>query len=199
MIETTEARFHALRRDVPSRPSDAGVLAMGLALTLLIGAEWAFGGRAGAVLAACRGIVLVTLLVLVAEPSVRAGPRVPDVMGIVLATSGLTIDQIAAASRYAPQLNEVGTGPGLHLVSALLTGAAAVVLGARVMGHAEKRSVGVVVACLGVTSLIIAGAGLHAPWDRRWYLALLVVHAMAGFAVVTALLASAPEGRTKGG
>ena len=122
MIETMEARFQAFRRDVPSRPANAGVIAMGLVLTLLVGAEWALGGQAGAVLAACRGIVLVTLLVLVAEPSVRAGPRVPDVMGIVLATSGLTVDQIAAASRYAPQLNEVGTGPGLHLVSALPDG-----------------------------------------------------------------------------
>lgn len=160
---------------------DGGVMGLGAALTVLALADVATTGRIAGVVAACRGIVLITVLVLVALPTAHRGVRAPDLVATTLAAAGLAVDQTAAASRYAPQLVGSTDMRGLHLVAAMLVGSAAVIIGVRV-----RHAVGVAVGILGVASVLLCGGAAHSAAPQTWYTGLLVAQALCGTALAVA-------------
>jgi hypothetical protein len=140
------------------------------------------------VLAASRSVVLVALLTLVAQPVVWQDVRVPDVVAAVLVAAGTALDQIAAASRYAPQLVGMADLRGLHLVAALLVGVAATIVGMR-----ARHGAGIAVAAFGVAAVVIAGGAVHADAPGPWYAGLLAAQALISTALAVAAAARRPS------
>jgi len=160
---------------------DGGVTGLGAALTALALADLATTGRIAGVVAACRGIVVITVLVLVALPTARRGVRAPDLVAAMLAAAGLAVDQTAAASRYAPQLVGSTDLRGLHLVAAMLVGSAAVMIGLR-----ARHVTGVAMGTLGVAAVLLCGGAAHSAVVQPWYTGLLVAQALCGAALALA-------------
>ena len=180
--------------DVVARPHPAtnrspqgGEAALAAALSVLVLAEIAVSGPGEGVLAGSRAIVVVTFGVLLAAAVRGSVVRTPELVALILAEAALGPDVLGAAARVAPALFGSTASPlGLHLLAALLTGAAAIVLGGRLL--TAKAPTAVPLSILGVVQVGASGAALHGVAPTACYGAVLGIQAaVATWYVLTAV------------
>ena len=162
-----------------NRSSHVGEATLAAALTVLVLAEIAVSGPGQGVLVGSRAIVVVTFGVLLAAAVRGSVVHSPELVALILTAAALGLDVLGAAAGIAPTLFASTASPlGLHLLAALLIGAAAMVLGGRLL--AAKAPAAVPLSILGVAQVGASGAALHGVSPTACYGAVLGIQATFG-------------------